>query len=122
METMMAAGMILSPRGLIICVLIPTTVIMLARRPQLSAARLAAGYIGALSTLAIAVADWSYVSPVNAVSVWHISPEVYWAELLGQFVSIFTVTAFVSIIGISVVGIPVLIAYSFAYRSHVGQL
>jgi hypothetical protein len=52
------------------------------------------------------------MSPADAVSVWHISPVVYWEELLGQFVSIFAVTGFVSIIGISVVRIPVLIALS----------
>jgi hypothetical protein len=112
METMMAAGLILNPVGLIICILVPAITIMLARRPQLSAARLAAGYIGALFALAVAVACSSYVSPQDAVSVWHIAPEVYWQELFAQFVSIFAVAAFASIVGISVVGIPVLIALS----------
>jgi hypothetical protein len=112
METMMAAGMILNPLGLIISILIPSITIKLARRPQLSAARLTAGYIGALFALAIVVGRLSYFSPQDAVSVWHIAPEMYWDELFGQYLSVFAVAAFASIVGISVVGIPVLIALS----------
>jgi hypothetical protein len=112
METMMAAGMILSPLGLIICVLIPAITVLLARRPHLSAARLAAGYIGALFALAIVVGVSSYVSPQDAVSVWHIPPDRYWAAIIEDFVGTYVVGAFASIVGISFVGIPVLIGLS----------
>jgi len=119
METMMVAGMILNPVGLIICILIPTAAIRLARGPRFSALRLAAGYVGALCALAMAVACWSYFPREDAVSIWHIAPEDYWPELLAQFISIFAVTAFVSIVGISVVGIPVLVALSNRGRATV---
>ena len=108
----MAAGAILSPIGLIICILIPVITVLLARSPQLSAGRLAAGYIGALFSLAIVVAATSYVSPQDAVSVWHVPPDRYWGALTELFVGTFVVYAFVSIVGISFVGIPVLVGLS----------
>ena len=113
----MAAGAILSPIGLFICILIPTITILLARRPQLSAGRLAAGYIGALLALAVVIAASSYVSPQEAVSVWHVPPERYWGALIEQFVGTFAVSAFVSIVGISLVGIPTLIGLSNSGRA-----
>jgi hypothetical protein len=119
METMMAAGLILNPLGLIVFVLFPFITIKLVKRPELSAARLSAGYIGALFALAIVVGRWSYFSLEEAVSVWHIAPEQYWSELLGQYVSVFVVTAFLSVVGISVVGVPVLIALSNRSRANV---
>ena len=112
METMMLAGVILSPIGLIICILIPAFAIFIARRPQLSAGRLAAGYIGALFSLAIVVAASSYVSPQDAVSVWHVPPDRYWSAFQELFVGTFAVAAFASIIGISFVGLPVLVGLS----------
>jgi hypothetical protein len=119
METMMAAGLVLNPLGLIVFVLFPLITIRLVRCPQLSATPLAAGYIGALFALAIAVGRWSYFSLEDAVSIWHIAPEQYWSELLGQYVSVFVVTAFLSVVGISVVGVPVLIALSNRSRANV---
>jgi hypothetical protein len=109
---MMAEAMILSPIGLIICILIPWAAIFLAHRPQLSAVRLIGGYLGGLCTLAIAVAAYSYVSPQEAVSVWHVPPENYWSALFELLLSTFVVAAFVSLVGISVVGIPVLVRLS----------
>lgn len=112
MESMLAEAMILSPIGLSICILIPAAAIFLAHRPQLSAGRLVAGYLGALCTLAIAVAPYSYVSPQEAASVWHVPPESYWSALFELFLGTFVVTAFVSIVGISFVGVPVLVRLS----------
>lgn len=113
---MMIAGLILSPFGLIICILIPTITILLARRPQLSAGRLVAGYIGALFALAIVVGAWSYVSPQDAVAVWHVPPERYWDAMVEVFAGTFVATAFFSMVGISFVGIPVLVALSNSGR------
>ena len=112
METLMMAGMIANPIGLMICIFMPVVAIIGARRPQLPATRLAAGYLGALCALAIAVAASSYVSPQESVSVWHVSPEHYWSALFELFLSTFVVVAFASIIGISVVGLPVLVMLS----------
>lgn len=112
----MLAGLILSPIGLIICILIPTITILLARRPQLSGGRLAAGYIGALFALAIVVGASSYVSPQDAVAVWHVPPERYWDAMVELFTGTFVAAAFVSIVGISFVRIPVLVALSNAGR------
>ena len=109
---MMAAGAILSPLGLIICILIPTITIFFARRLRLSAGRLAAGYVGALFALAVAIAASSYVSPQDALSVWHVPPNHYWGALVELFTSTFVVAAFASIIGISLVEIPILIGLS----------
>jgi hypothetical protein len=108
METMFAAAMILSPFGLIICLLIPTATIILARSPRLSAARLVAGYFGALCAVAVAVGASSYVSPEEAASVWHVPPDRYWGTLIELFVGAYAVAAFATIIGISFVGLPIL--------------
>jgi hypothetical protein len=112
METMMAAGLILSPIGLIICALIPAFAIFILRSPQLSARRLIAGYIGALFALALVVAASSYVSPEKALSVWHVPADHYWAALRELFIGTFVVAAFASIVGISFVGLPVLVKLS----------
>ncbi len=113
----MAAGAIMNPIGLIIFLLIPAIAILIARRPQLSAWRLVAGYVGALFALAVVIAATSYVSPQDAVSVWHVPPAGYWNALIELFVSTFVVAAFASIIGISFVGLPVLIGLSKSARA-----
>ena len=112
MEMMMAAGIILNPVGLFICMLIPAIAIYLARGPRLSATRLAAGYLGALCVLAIGVVASSYISPEEAVSVWHVAPDHYWHELIELYLSTFAVTGFACIVGISCVGLPVLVGLS----------
>ena len=118
----MVAGLILSPTGLIICILIPTITTLLARRPQLSAGRLVAGYIGALFALAIVVGASSYVSPQDAVAVWHVPPERYWDSMVELFAGTYVVAAFASIVGISFVGIPVLVALSNSGRASASWL
>ena len=109
---MMAASMILSPLGLIIMFLIPAITILFAQRPELPAQRLGTGYIGALFALAVIVGAASYVSPQEAVLVWQVPPERYWHAMSEQFLSLFAVTAFVSTVGISLIGIPVLVVLS----------
>jgi hypothetical protein len=108
METALAAAAILSPLGLVVVFAIATTAILLARGPSLSAARLIAGYVGALLGLALLVVMQSYVSPEDAVSVWHVPTEHYRSALLSSFVNHFAVEAFLTVIGISLVGLPVL--------------
>jgi hypothetical protein len=109
METMWAAAWVLSPFGIFISLLIPAVAIALARGPYLSAARLAAGYIGALCALAVVVAATSYVSPEKSVSVWHVPPDRYWGALTELLVGTYVVAAFAAIMGISFVGLPVLV-------------
>lgn len=109
METMMAAGFVLSPLGLIIFFLVPAFTIFATKRPYLTAGRLISGYAGSLFALAIVVAASSYVSPQEAVSVWHVPPSRYWAALIELIFGTFVVDAFASIIGISFVGVPTLI-------------
>jgi hypothetical protein len=109
METMFAAAAILSPLGLLIAAAVPITAILLARRSRLSAARLVAGYAGALSALAVFVAATSYVSPEQAATLWKVPPGHYWGALAELFVSTFIVAAFTAVIGISIVGLPALL-------------
>ena len=90
--------MILSPPGLIIMVLIPAITILCARRPELPAQRLGTGYMSSLFALAVIVGAASYVSPQEAASVWQVPPERYWHALSEQFLSLYAVTAFVSIV------------------------
>ena len=117
METMFAAAAILSPFGLMVSVLIPTIAIILARRPHLSAGRLVCGYVGALCALAVAVAASSYVSREDAASVWHVPPSRYWGALIELFAGTYVVAAFATIIGISLVGLPVLVWLSYKGRA-----
>jgi hypothetical protein len=114
---MFAAAMILSPFGLFISLLIPTVAIVLARGPRLSAGRLVAGFIGALCALAVAVAASSYVSRQEAVSVWHVPPDRYWGALIELLVGTYAVAAFATIMGISFVGLPVLVWLSSSGRA-----
>jgi hypothetical protein len=70
-----------------------------------------------LFALAVVVGASSYVSPQDAVSIWHIPPERYWDSLVELFLGTFVVAAFASIVGISFVGIPVLVALSNSGRA-----
>jgi hypothetical protein len=117
METMFAAAAIVSPFGLLISLLIPTFAIILVRSPYLSAGRLVCGYVGALCALAVAVAASSYVSREDAASVWHVPPSRYWGALIELFASTYVVAAFATIIGISLVGLPVLVWLSSKGRA-----
>lgn len=109
MEIMFAAAAIASPIGLIIFLLIPITTISLARGPDFSAGRLVSGYVGALCALAVVVAAMSYVSPEDSASVYQVPPDRYWSVLIGEFIGTFIVAAFATVIGISIVGIPMLL-------------
>ena len=108
METLIAATAILSPIGLIFTFIVPAAAIAVARSPQLSAARLVAGYDGALFALAILVTAACYMSPEEALSVWQIPPDRYWQELAEDVLVTYVVAAFATIVGISIVGLPVL--------------
>ena len=112
METMMAAGLVLNPIGIAICVLIPAIAIFFLRRPGLSAGRLISGYVGALCALALGVAVSSYMSPAEAKSLWHVSQENYWGAMYELFLDTFAVVAFAAIVGISFVGLPILVKLS----------
>jgi len=109
METMLAASAILSPVGLVIFLLLPSIAVGLARRPGLSAGRLIAGYLGALCALVFLVAAMSYVSPGDSATIWHVPPDRYWGALVELFIGMYVVAAFATVVGISCVGIPVLV-------------
>ena len=81
----------------------------LARRSGLSAARLAAGYVGALVALGLLVAATGYVSPEEASSIWHVPPDRYWPVLLRDLLNTWLAAATVAVVGISLVGVPTLV-------------
>ena len=109
METTFAAAAILTVPGLILFLGLQAVAIWLAHQPRLSAARLSLGYLGALAALAVLVAATSYVSPEEAVAVWHVPPDHYRQEMVREFAATYITTAAMAMVGISVVGLPALV-------------
>jgi hypothetical protein len=108
METLLLAGMILSPVGLIALVLIPVLPVFIARSREFSAMRLAMGYMGAILALAVVVAFSVYISPQEASSQWGVSAEDYWNAIASDFVATLAVATLFVVIGISLFGLPIL--------------
>lgn len=114
---MMLAASSVNPMGLMIFILVPTIAIGFAHGPVLTTGRLLRGYAGALVVLALVVAAASYVSPERALEIWDVPAERYYSVLIREFVSNFCAIAFVVVLGMSVVGVPLLVALFKAGRA-----
>ena len=113
----MLAAAFMSPMGLMIILLVPTIAIGFARGPVLTTGRLLRGYAGSLLVLALVVAAASYVSPERALAVWHVPAERYYSVLFREFIFNFCAIAFVVVLGMSVFGVPLLVALLKAGRA-----
>lgn len=106
-----------SSYGIIFCIFITVLAIMMARRPELSARRLIGGYIGAVLVFAILIAVQSYFPVDEALAQWQVPPENYIATLSEHFYLNFIVYGFWCLIGVSLIGIPVLVALAVNNRA-----
>lgn len=122
METMMLAAALMNPMGLLILFLVPTIAIGFARGPVLTTGRLLRGYAAVLLVLALVVAAASYVSPERALSVWDVPAERYYSVLIREFVFNFFAVAFVAVLAMSVVSVPLLVALFKAGRATIPWL
>jgi hypothetical protein len=78
-----------------------------ARRPVVSAQRLLAGYIAVVLCCAAISAVSSYVPQAEAASRWHVQPENYWSVQLRTYFVEFTLMACVALLGVALVGVPI---------------
>ena len=111
MEASWAAAMLARPMPLVVAVLIviASSVAIYRFAPgasSISRMRLLGGYIGAIATCALISAASSYVPVHEAQAVWHVPPERYWSALLNEFLVLFVLMAYVSILGIALIGAP----------------
>jgi hypothetical protein len=78
-----------------------------ARRPAVSAWRLVAGYVAIVVCCAAIAAVSSYVPQAEALSKWHVPPENYWSVQLRTYFVEFTLMACVALLGVALVGVPI---------------
>ncbi len=76
--------------------------------PVIRSRRIVPAYLVALVVCALISAAVAYVSPEEALLRWKVSPENYWAVQMNEFVLTFTFTAYVSFLGIAIVGLPII--------------
>jgi hypothetical protein len=76
-------------------------------KPLFSKPRLAAGYVLVGLACAAISAISAYVSPAEAVTKWHVPPEKYWSVLLNSYLSTLVLMGSTAIVGIAVVGLPI---------------
>lgn len=79
-----------------------------ARTPIVSARRLLAGYVAIVLCCAAISAFSSYVPQAEAVSKWHVPLENYWSVQLHTYFVDFTLTACIALLGVAIVGVPIL--------------
>jgi len=72
--------------------------------------RLFVGYVAALLACIAIAAVSSYVPQDQAFSKWHVTPERYWDVQFNEFVLELVFFAWISLIGIAVVGLPIIFA------------
>jgi hypothetical protein len=115
METAMMAGLLAQP-GLVLLLAIAVTASVVlggaARRSpnRLSRGQLLGGHAAAALVAICMAAASTYVSPEEAATRWHVSAENYWSVLVREFISLTIVLVWCTSLGISVVGIPVVLA------------
>ncbi len=78
--------------------------------------RLVGGYLGAIVACALIAIVESYVSPQEATTVWHVPADQYWSVELHEFLDGFVLLTYCAIVGIAVVGAPVIF-----FLDHLGR-
>jgi len=107
----------MSPLGILLCLAIVALAIFMAQRPGLPARRLIGGYLGALAVFAVFVAVRTYCPRDAALAQWNVTPEHYLAALGEHFYTNFMVFGYWSLIGMSVIGLPLLVAFAANNRA-----
>lgn len=120
----MFVGVLLHPIAVLIsvCVVLSATVLSYYAVPgarAISLSRLAGGYLGAVMVVVLICAVSSYVSPEEAKTVWKVPFESYWNALWREFLTLFVIFFYGSILGIAVVGAPAIFLLNWKQRATV---
>ena len=115
MEAAYLSGVLLNPVALGVLLLIVVAITSFHYRsrrqpPSIRARRLLPAYLSALLACAVVSAVMSYVSPEEAWLKWKVLPENYWDAQLKEFFTTFAFAAYAGLLGIAVVGLPVMCA------------
>jgi hypothetical protein len=115
MEARMIASLLMQPSLLLLLALIVCASVVLGGAPSGTAGRLSRwqllrGHVGAALVGLTMAAAFSYVSREEAVTVWHVSAANYWEVITREFVNNATLIVRSAGVGISVVGIPIVLA------------
>lgn len=115
MEASWFAGMLRHPIGiavLVAAVLLSAAALYSGRRVSapISPKRLAFGYIGAVVVCLGIAAVSSYVPREEALTKWHVPSENYWEAVFNQFAVLATLLTYFTVLGIAIVGAPVIFA------------
>ena len=77
--------------------------------PVIRVRRLVIAYVCALVASALVSAAISYVSPEEALLKWKVPAENYWNAQLNEFLVTFTFALYATLIGIAVIGLPIIV-------------
>jgi hypothetical protein len=113
MESAWIASMLLNPAAILILCVIVATSWTLAHSDDgrnLSYRNLAFGYLGVVVMCLLIAAAASYVPPDEAQARWHVAPDDYWSATLQEFIVQSTLFIYLSLLGVSLVGLPVILA------------
>jgi hypothetical protein len=109
----MGAEVFASPITVVIALLIvlaSSSVYYAGRRaPLVSKRRLVVGYASVVLACAMLSALDAYVSPEEAASKWHVPLERYWSVLINQYVTTVILMGTTALIGIAIVGFPIIV-------------
>jgi hypothetical protein len=124
MESAMFTAMLLHPIAVLIAVsvVLVATVVSYYAIPSarsISVARLVGGYLGALAVVVLICAVTGYVSPEEAQTVWKVPPENYWTALWREFLTLFVMLCYATVLGIAVVGAPAIFLLNWKQRATV---
>jgi hypothetical protein len=79
-------------------------------KPVVSPRRLLVAYLSVVFLCSVIAAFSSYVPQAEAATKWHVSSENYWEVQVHSYLVNFTLTACIALIGIALVGLPIVIA------------
>ena len=123
----MVAGMLAHPVALLIgLVVVSVSNLMLyslaPRATAIAPLRLAGGYAGAILACAAVSAAAIYVSPEDSRTVFHVPVEQYWNVLLREFLAVFVILCYATVVGIALVGAPVAFVLNARRRASVSWM
>jgi hypothetical protein len=122
MEASWFASMLLHPVAvvaLVVVVSLSSVLLLKAGGPRFPIARsqLLFGYLGATVICIVVAGVSSYVPPEEALSKWHVPPENYWEALRNEFTVLLVLFMYAALIGIALVGAPIIFALARAGRA-----
>jgi hypothetical protein len=82
--------------------------------------RLLVGYGSAFVVCVVLSAFSAYVSPEDASSIWHVSPEHYREAIVREFLSNLILSTSLAGLGIAAIGVPVIFRLARPGRAQVG--